>query len=207
MRTCRVCNIHKPLTDFYLAKGNPEGRQTSCKLCTKEHAKTYYREKFGLKVWPTAEERFWAYTTKGADDECWLWSGPLGTKGYGKVVSKSLKKGYMLSHRFSAELAGMDIDGMCVCHKCDTPLCVNPSHLFVGTRADNNADREAKGRGVQLVMRGERHGQSKLTANDVATIRRMRAAGSLYREIAAVVGVSATNVGYILRGKGWSHLT
>lgn len=94
--------------------------------------------------WPSFEERFWNKVSKGKDDECWNWTG-CTVIGYGvlKNHSKPIK-----THRASWIIHfGSIPKGMCVCHKCDNKLCCNPNHLFLGTFADNNHDRDKKGRG------------------------------------------------------------
>jgi hypothetical protein len=79
-----------------------------------------------------------------ADTGCWLWTGLKDRDGYGLINSKNKN---IRAHRWAAKyLKGLDIDDLCVCHSCDTPSCVNPEHLWIGTNADNNADRVAKGR-------------------------------------------------------------
>ena len=75
---------------------------------------------------------------------CWEWRGAQGSDGYGRVRRKS--KTYS-AHRFSYELfKGQIPQGLCVLHQCDNPLCVNPTHLFLGTKRDNTADMLRKGR-------------------------------------------------------------
>ena len=81
--------------------------------------------------------------------DCWLWIGASNNGNYGKMgitYSKNIVK-YIDAHRVSYMLHIGEIPaGLCVLHKCDTPSCVNPDHLFLGTHADNFADMDKKGR-------------------------------------------------------------
>lgn len=92
--------------------------------------------------------RFWARVNEDGPvlrpelGPCWPWGcGP----GYGQVQVGPTRES---THRISWEIhVGPIPPGLCVCHKCDNPPCVNPAHLFLGTHLDNARDREAKGRG------------------------------------------------------------
>ena len=76
---------------------------------------------------------------------CWLWTASLDNHGYGQFC---FNRKPVKAHRVSWELhRGPIPKGLCVLHKCDVRTCINPAHLFVGTRADNVADMIAKGRG------------------------------------------------------------
>lgn len=89
----------------------------------------------------STEARFWAKVDKTGD--CWVWTAATNPKGYGQFYVEGMR----LAHRVSWILAHGPIpDDLCVLHRCDHPPCVNPAHLFLGTYADNNHDRDAKGR-------------------------------------------------------------
>lgn len=105
------------------------------------------------------EEKFLSKVNK--TDTCWLWTGATFWKGYGQL--RLLGK-LVYAHRISWELyKGPIPEGSCVLHKCDITLCVNPEHLFLGSRLDNMLDRSLKGR--------NRSGRDKLTKEQVVEIR------------------------------------
>lgn len=85
---------------------------------------------------------------------CWIWMSSLSDRGYGQLT---IKNKTIYAHRFSWELHNGPIpEGLLVCHHCDTPLCVNPDHLFVGTQKDNILDAMRKGRLTSLDKRDSR---------------------------------------------------
>ena len=158
--------------------------------------------------------RFWSRVNK--DGDCWLWAGALQPTGYGKVYFEGVMHG---AHRIAWRITHGPIpDGLCVCHRCDNPTCVNPEHLFLGTQRQNMSDMVRKGRSVRgdhhwtrtrpdAVLSGDSHYASKLTADDVREIRRRYAAGGVfYRELAAEYGVKTEAIYKIVRRRAWKHV-
>lgn len=81
------------------------------------------------------------------DGGCWIWQGCKNNKGYGMVSRRGRGFSPQLAHRYMYEQhVGPIPDGMHLLHRCDTPACVNPTHMFIGTRSDNMRDMVAKGR-------------------------------------------------------------
>lgn len=153
------------------------------------------------------KQRFWSKVAKG--DGCWLWTGAIFTHfGYGRFNTRSTS---LAAHRYSYELAHGSIpDGMLVCHHCDTPRCVRPDHLFLGTSKDNKHDCVAKGRHAS----GERHPQAILTSTDAAEIRRLFSDGRTgrgrgqhgtftQRELASRFGVKRATIANIVDNRAW----
>lgn len=149
----------------------------------------------------TYEEKFWLFVDKTSD--CWLWTGPQGWGSYGTFRGKGITE---FSHRISYALHRKVHPGeMFVCHKCDTPLCVNPAHLFLGTPKENVDDMIRKKRGN--AAKGEQSGKAKLSQNDVFHIRRMfRKDGKTAKQLAAQYGVNKENIYRIAYGHSWSWL-
>lgn len=138
------------------------------------------------------EQRFELQHTPVPESGCWLWTGATNRSGYGRInVSGSV----WLAHRASWLLhRGENPGAQHVCHKCDTPACVNPDHLFLGDNAVNHADKIAKGR--QNCARGEASGTSKLTDAQVAAIR---ADARPTKQVAATYGITVRYVNNLLR--------
>lgn len=85
------------------------------------------------------------------EGDCWLWQGCVNNMGYGQITSNG--KTYLVHRVAYEQLAGPIPEGVNALHRCDRPRCWNPAHLFLGTHADNVADKVAKGRHYH----GERH--------------------------------------------------
>jgi hypothetical protein len=133
---------------------------------------------------------------------CWEWNGARLPFGYGKAHRDGRT---VLAHRLAYECwVGPVPAGMFVLHRCDNAACFNPSHLFIGTQADNLADMRGKNRAD--TPSGERHWQAKLTAPQVREIRDLCEQGRTQKDVAAAYGVDPSNVSRIARRKAWAHV-
>lgn len=134
---------------------------------------------------------------------CWFY-----LPGRARYGSFTMKGRHMGAHRAAFILYRGDIPaGLQVCHTCDEPRCVNPDHLWLGTRADNMRDATAKGRSIEPPhVPGERHGLARLTAAEVTEARQRRRAGWNRRDLANAYGVAFSTMVKALRGDTWKHL-
>jgi hypothetical protein len=158
---------------------------------------------------PTLPKRFWAKVQKA--EGCWLWTGSKDSFGYGKIycgtsTPRTGRKNWtMRTHIFSWILRNGPVpSGMCVLHHCDNPPCVNPAHLWLGSRGDNNKDALRKGRNWK--PSGEQHHKSKITTLDVIEIRKLRQSGSTFVEISKLFPLDETNLSRICQHKTWKHV-
>lgn len=144
--------------------------------------------------------RFEALHVKVPESGCWLWLGALAQPpalpyGYFKVSGHQ-----HYAHRWAYANFRCDPGAAYVLHRCDVPMCVNPAHLFVGSKLDNALDRDRKGRGAKGARHGMYNNGHKITEGVAAEIR---IAEGTQVEVAAKYGVSRSLVGYIKQGKRW----
>src|SRR5882672_3448747 len=136
-RTCQFCG--DPFT--LIGRTAPKRPAIFCSLSCSNKARSR-----------PGKDKFWEKVNK--TDTCWLWTGKIARDGYGYLRDQA-------AHRVSWELHNGPVpEGKWVLHHCDIRPCVNPSHLFLGSRQDNMDDMSMKGRAGK-----------KLTAEDVRVIR------------------------------------
>lgn len=173
---------------------------------TKRKTRTFPTDEKTLTIFKV---NFWRYVQKPKDaHSCWEWEGSKLKKGYG---SFSTPNGRFLAHRFSYFLLHGPIpEGLDVCHNCpdgDNPSCVNPNHLFVGTRTDNMQDCIKKGR--NRPRRGEDNPWARLTEDQIPLIRNAYKKVGRHGngvELARQYGVSKQTILAIVHRKKWSHI-
>lgn len=143
-------------------------------------------------------DRFWSKVNKSCQNGCWEWTAST-VQGYGQFGAGGRGVRNVRAHRFSWQLSNGPIPpGMDICHRCDNPPCVNPDHLFVGTRRDNIQDMIAKSRDRLI---GERSSNARLSDDAVRAIRYSFAAGVSRAVLAEQYGIKPESVNHIVNGK------
>ena len=153
------------------------------------------------KTFRPLKERLRRKTNVRGPDDCWEWTGAKGPFGHGQIYSGGTRASgarLLQAHRVAWELdRGRQVpEGLVICHHCDNPACVNPAHLFLGTKADNTADMLKKKRH----RRGEDLPQAKLTWVEVQQIRR---SSGTQAEVAERFAISQSHVSNIRAGRVW----
>lgn len=210
MHVCRVC-----------------GKDFSVQANQVRHGAGVYCSLVCMRVFERDPQRFWEHVDKNGPPPahypelgpCWLWVGNrAGKKGEEKYGILGFRGQRMLAHRASWLLTyGQIPTNLKVLHRCDIRHCVNPAHLFIGTLKDNSRDCQNKGRGnhpsgknhhsylrPDLVARGERAGNAKLTADKVVAMRARASEGPTV--LGAAYGVTTSVAARILKRYTWKHI-
>lgn len=214
-KRCRGCGAVKTLDQFAHEATVRDGRRSRCRSCDAVRYATYRASRVrGAAGLALVDAAVTGRLEDGAIPEpntgCWLWTRRLGPAGYGALTVRGRPQ---LAHRVAYVVhRGPIPDGLWVLHRCDTPACVNPAHLFLGTHTDNVRDMVAKGRVSRhganpLKIRGELNCNAKLTADDVRAIRAAHAGGASQRGLARDYGVTHQLIGFVVRGEIWRHVT
>lgn len=156
---------------------------------------------------------FWSRVKVGQIGDCWVWTGTIGSNGYGQVVR--VKKN-VSTHRAAYELMFGAIEkGLYVCHHCDNKPCCNPFHLYAGTPAENTKDAVDRGlvtrlNGIKNPMfgkRGEQSPCSKYTNEQIIEIRRKYATGAYtQKSLSKEYGTTQCGISQIIRRATWNHI-
>ena len=143
--------------------------------------------------------RFWSKIDIKNDNECWDYKGGKQHFGYGQFWFEGKTIG---AHKFSYQLHHGSIPkDMCVCHSCDNPTCVNPKHLWLGTKGENNKDRSNKKRSAD--RKGELCPTVKLKEYQAIAIKYSNKKNFL---LAKQYNISQQTVCDIKKGKRWRHI-
>ena len=154
-------------------------------------------------------KKFNANVSKTSGEECWPWIGATlkGSRGIAWIGTKNVTAPVLSWFVHHNEWPA---DGIFVCHECDNPNCVNPSHLWLGTNSDNLRDAARKGRlYIQKSsdhIKGSRHGNAKMTEDMVRQMRKEFALGTSTRALARKYGMSQYPVYMAVSGRAWTHV-
>ena len=142
---------------------------------------------------PSDIRRFWSKIAVGGPDDCWPWLDRLDADGYGRFrFNGANRKASRVAWAISN---GRDPGAMRVLHRCDSPSCVNPAHLHLGTQGDNIRE-----------MFERKRSNRKLTEEDVRAIRLAVAAGGTKASVGRRFGITRENIHWIAVGRAWSHV-
>jgi hypothetical protein len=181
----------------------------NCRRCLEMHWKEAHKRDAARRaaarelrggLYGSPEYRFARSIEPDPNSGCHLWTGSAELLGYGRIWDGEMM---WYAHRFAwVQRHGPIPDGLFVCHRCDTPACVNVDHLFLGTAMDNIQDRTKKGRSA----RGSGNTKAKLTEADVIEIKRGSLRDVPVRDIAAMFGVRKWTIQKIINGQRWAHV-
>lgn len=147
----------------------------------------------------TVAEKIELYSEKIPESGCWIWLASVREGGYGQFRGMNAHRASYIANKGEIQ------NNLHVLHRCDVRCCVNPNHLFLGTRQDNMSDMTRKCRQA----RGEEHGESVLMDNEVREIKsrlsRPYKRGYLVK-LAKEFGISKQTLCKIKSGKNWKHI-
>ena len=146
--------------------------------------------------------KFWHRVALGKISDCWLWLGGLQHE-YGRLRYRG--RSYA-AHRVAWRLTyGPIPEYFGICHHCDVPRCCNPTHLFLGTSAENQRDARAKGRPTGNGP-GEKNGRAKLTDADIREIRAGYRRGASMVALMRRYGIGRVHIWAIANRRMWRHV-
>lgn len=189
-KKCLRCKQELPLSEFNKNRSRLDGHDVYCRVCVAQKAQEYKAKPPAL----TAKYvRDFMKNVRIVDGGCWEWTAATLPSGYGRFKFGTIQ----YAHRFSFYIFNGDLcEGMEVCHTCDNPKCVNPAHLWQGTKSDNMRDAATKGRTNTV----------KLSPDDVRSIRNLHNLKYSSDEIAQRYGVTAETIWAIVSRRTWDHI-
>lgn len=205
MKPCRKCGVEKPEAEYYADSSKPDGLGPHCKACHTVWRRARRRRERGGAPPVTyagcendAERAAWLelrYTPE-PNTGCWLWLNQVNSDGYGMIYFGKYRKGYKAHRVFYEMFKGPIPDGIHVLHSCDTPTCVNPAHLSLGTHSDNH---------TECAMRG-RSPRAKITPEQAVEMRRLyNSGGHTMKVLGLMYGLSTTAARAAIIGETWKR--
>lgn len=190
MKTCIKCSNEKSKAEFHKDNLRSDGLFPYCKKCRITSKKPYSERDIKTVL------SFYSLSSNG----CWEWTGTkMQKEDYGIA---HFNGGRYRAHRLSYLYhKGQIKEGMLICHTCDNPICINPSHLYQGTPKQNSSDMVIRNR--QNKLKGEDASCSKLKAYEIIKIR---ADNRGHKYIAADYGIAVSTVSGIKTRRNWSHI-
>lgn len=213
---CVECHSKKTLPAYAFRSRIP-----ICRVCRRNEMRTLglltpdwlmdlgFDEKFHSRFWSKVNKCGPHPSHRPELGPCWIWTAGTNGNGYGSIGAdcRTVPAKTIAAHRASWIMASRKLipEGLDVLHRCDTPRCIRPDHLFLGTPLINCHDMILKGRDVH--QKGEAHGNAVLTDAQVVEMRRIRSTtDATYRELAEMFNCSPSTVAWIIRGEYWRHL-
>lgn len=188
-KSCVICRGTFSKPDAFSA-AQWEARQTCSMQCGRASSRRTYAARRPALFWAKVDR------SRGLRG-CWVWRGSTDVGGYGKFDDRH-------AHRVAWELTTGDTltPDVYVCHRCDSPPCCNPAHLFLGNHAANMLDMTKKGRSA----RGERAARSRLTSNQVQSIRLLYAGGLSAYRLGLMFKIAKSSIQQAVTRKTWKHI-
>lgn len=189
-KQCLRCKQELPVEQFAKARSRPDGYDAYCRVCNAQRRQSAKLEP--LTLTPMSVRNF-MQNVQIVESGCWEWTASTFPNGYGRFRLGTIQ----YAHRFSYYIFKGDLcDGMEVCHTCDNPKCVNPAHLWQGTKSENLRDAATKGRTNTV----------KLTPDDVRRVRFMHNLKYSISDIANHFGVTTTIIYDIVNRRTWDYI-
>lgn len=187
---CLRCKQELPVSEFAKNRSRMDGHDAYCRVCNAQIRQAAKLKSIPLT--PMAVRNF-MQNVRITENGCWEWTAAVFPNGYGRFKHGTIQ----YAHRFSYYIFKGDLcEGMEVCHTCDNPGCVNPAHLWQGTKSENLRDAAMKGRTNTV----------QLTPDDVRRIRNMRNLKYSISDIASRFGVTTTIIYNIVNRRTWDYI-